>query len=35
MLGFGLLVMILVIVRHRSNIGRILAGTEPKAGRKK
>jgi glycerol-3-phosphate acyltransferase PlsY len=35
MLGFGLLVMILVIVRHRSNIGRMMAGTEPKAGKKK
>ncbi len=35
MLGFGVLIMVLVIVRHRANIGRILAGTEPKAGRKK
>ncbi len=35
LLGFGLLVMILVIVRHRGNITRILAGTEPKAGQKK
>lgn len=35
MLGFGLLIMVLVIVRHRANIGRILAGTEPKGGRKK
>lgn len=35
MLGFGTLIMVLVFVRHRSNIGRILAGTEPKAGRKK
>jgi len=35
MLGFGVLVMILVFVRHRSNISRILAGTEPKAGRQK
>lgn len=34
LLGFGLLVMILVIVRHRGNITRLLAGTEPKAGRK-
>ena len=35
LLGFGLLIMVLVIVRHRANIQRILAGTEPKAGRKK
>jgi glycerol-3-phosphate acyltransferase PlsY len=35
MLAFGVLIMVLVFVRHRSNIGRILAGTEPKAGRKK
>jgi len=35
MLGFGVLIMVLVIVRHRANIGRILSGTEPKAGRKK
>lgn len=35
MLGFGVLIMLLVILRHRANIGRILAGTEPKAGRKK
>lgn len=35
LLSFGLLVMLLVIVRHRANIGRILAGTEPRAGRKK
>ncbi len=35
MLGFGVLIMVLVIVRHRTNIGRILAGTESKAGKKK
>lgn len=35
MLGFGVLIMVLVIVRHRSNISRLLAGTESKAGRKK
>ncbi|SKB02718.1 glycerol-3-phosphate acyltransferase PlsY [Prosthecobacter debontii] len=35
MLGFGILIMGLVIVRHRSNISRLLAGTESKAGRKK
>ena len=35
LLGFGLLIMVLVTVQHRSNIRRILAGTEPKAGRKK
>jgi acyl phosphate:glycerol-3-phosphate acyltransferase len=35
LLGFGLLIMILVIVRHTANIRRILSGTEPKAGSKK
>jgi glycerol-3-phosphate acyltransferase PlsY len=35
MLGFGVLIMLLVIVRHRANIQRLLAGSEPKAGRKK
>lgn len=35
MLGFGVLIMLLVIVRHRSNITRLLAGTESKAGQKK
>jgi glycerol-3-phosphate acyltransferase PlsY len=35
LLGFGVLVMLLVIIRHKANIGRILAGTEPKAGKKK
>lgn len=35
MLGFGILIMLLVIVRHRANISRILAGTEPKGGSKK
>jgi glycerol-3-phosphate acyltransferase PlsY len=35
LLGFGLLIMVLVIVQHRANIRRILAGTEPKAGQKK
>jgi acyl phosphate:glycerol-3-phosphate acyltransferase len=35
LLGFGVLVMLLVILRHRANIRRIMAGTEPKAGRKK
>jgi glycerol-3-phosphate acyltransferase PlsY len=35
MLGFGLLIMVLVIVRHRANIGRLLAGQEPKGGRQK
>lgn len=34
MLGFGILVMVLVIVRHRANIRRILDGTEPQAGQK-
>jgi len=35
MLGFGFLVMVLVIVRHKANISRLMAGTEPRAGRKK
>lgn len=35
MLGFGVLVMLLVILRHKSNISRLLAGTEPRAGKKK
>lgn len=35
MLSFGVLIMTLVIVRHRANIQRIIAGTEPKAGRKR
>ena len=35
LLGFGVLILALVVVRHRANIGRLLAGTEPKAGRKK
>lgn len=35
MLGFGLLIMILVIVRHTANIRRLLSGTEPKARSKK
>lgn len=34
MLGFGVLVMLLVILRHKSNISRLMAGTEPKAGKK-
>jgi glycerol-3-phosphate acyltransferase PlsY len=34
LLSFGVLVMILVIVRHRSNIHRLLNGKEPKAGRR-
>ena len=35
MLGFGVLIMLLVIVRHRANIQRLLDGSEPRAGRKK
>lgn len=34
LLSFGLLVMILVMVRHLSNLHRLWNGTEPKAGRK-
>lgn len=35
MLGFGLVVMVLVFVRHRTNIQRLLAGTESRMGAKK
>jgi glycerol-3-phosphate acyltransferase PlsY len=35
LLGFGIVVMILAFVRHRSNIQRLLAGTESKAFTKK
>jgi acyl phosphate:glycerol-3-phosphate acyltransferase len=31
LLAFGVLVMVLVVVRHRANISRLLAGTEPKS----
>jgi acyl phosphate:glycerol-3-phosphate acyltransferase len=34
LIGFGLLVAALVILRHRANIGRLLAGTESKMGKK-
>jgi len=34
-LGFGLVVMILVFIRHRANIQRLIAGTESKAFTKK
>ncbi len=32
LLGFGVVLALLVILRHRANIGRLLAGTEPRAG---
>lgn len=35
LLGFGIVLAVLVIVRHRANIGRLLAGTEPKSGGRK
>ena len=35
LLGFGIVLGVLVIVRHRANIQRLLAGTENKAGQKK
>jgi len=35
MLSFGLVVMVLVFVRHRTNIQRLLAGTESRVGAKK
>lgn len=34
LLGFGILLAILVIARHRANIQRLIAGTENKTGRK-
>ncbi|MDZ4290206.1 MAG: glycerol-3-phosphate 1-O-acyltransferase PlsY [Prosthecobacter sp.] len=33
-LSLGLVVMVLVFIRHRSNISRLLAGTETRAGKK-
>jgi glycerol-3-phosphate acyltransferase PlsY len=35
LLGFGLVVMVLAFIRHRSNIQRLIAGTESKAFVKK
>jgi len=35
LLGFGVVLAVLVILRHRANIGRLIAGTEPKSGGKK
>jgi glycerol-3-phosphate acyltransferase PlsY len=35
LLGFGILMGILVILRHRANIQRLLAGTENRFERKK
>ena len=35
LLGFGIVVMILAFIRHRSNIQRLIAGTESKAFTKK
>lgn len=35
MLAFGIVVMVLAIVKHRANIQRLLAGTENRAGSKK
>ncbi len=35
LLGFGIVVMILAFVRHRTNIQRLIAGTESKAFTKK
>jgi acyl phosphate:glycerol-3-phosphate acyltransferase len=33
--ALGCVVAVLIIVKHRSNIGRILSGTEPRFGRKR
>ena len=35
LVGGGILLALLIVVRHRSNIERMLAGTEPKIGQKK
>ena len=35
LLGFGILIAALVVLRHRANISRLLAGTENRAGGKK
>lgn len=35
LLGFGIVMGVLVIVRHRSNISRMIAGTENRFGKKK
>ena len=35
LLGFGILLAILVVVRHRTNIHRLMAGTESRVGKKK
>jgi glycerol-3-phosphate acyltransferase PlsY len=34
LLVFGVLVALLIVYKHRSNIARLIAGTEPKLGRK-
>ena len=35
LLGFGVALCLLAIVRHKANIQRLIAGTEPKVGQKK
>jgi len=35
LLAFSLLLCVLVLLRHRSNLGRLLAGTESKIGRRR
>lgn len=35
LLGFGIVLCVLTFVRHKANIGRLLAGTELKVGQKK
>ena len=35
LLGFGILIGVLVVLRHRANIGRLIAGKEPKSGGRK
>lgn len=34
LLGFGILIAVLVVLRHRANISRLIAGTESRVGRK-
>jgi acyl phosphate:glycerol-3-phosphate acyltransferase len=33
--ALGCVVAVLIVLKHRSNIGRILSGTEPRFGRKR
>ena len=35
LLIFGVLIAVLIVYKHRSNIGRLMAGTENKLGKKR